>query len=458
MGANAVEEFLIELWVLQGVAFLVVVLRTVSRVRMIGWKNLSWDDLLMALATVVHFGESVIGQLLVQDARGLANNGMTDEERAALDPLSDEYRNRVYGSKLHVAGLLGYTTMLWLLKACWVVYYDRLTAGVHRMRRVILVAYIMVPLTYAICLLTAFLKCIPFDKQWQIFPNPGNRCLPAISTLQTVVVMVLHIMTVLFLMAIPLPMIWKANMPLRRKLMLVVMFSGGFLEMAFSILRCTSILMLGDRDPAQSGYWSLREAFVSIVLTNLPLVYPLVKRFFEKSLSSLGGGKSDNTDHPNSHGYPLGSHPRSGNPKFATRDKHPLFDRGDTVFGSEENIVNCRSNDNADAKTTGTSSSGEDARPAPKILHALGRKLGTTTTATGTATNGRTRSPTSPTELQDRTHDSRNESGVQVSVGAGDPSARAEHDSRGIVVTAEYTVTEHHERESKRLSGSGFAY
>lgn len=52
---------------------------------------------------------------------------MTDEQRAALDPNSGEYAARVFGSKLHVAGLLSYTTLLWLLKACWTLYYDRLT-------------------------------------------------------------------------------------------------------------------------------------------------------------------------------------------------------------------------------------------------------------------------------------------------------------------------------------------
>ncbi len=58
---------------------------------------------------------------------GLANNGMTDQQRADLDPNSEEYRFRVNGSKTHVIGLLLYTTNLWLLKGCWTVYYSHLT-------------------------------------------------------------------------------------------------------------------------------------------------------------------------------------------------------------------------------------------------------------------------------------------------------------------------------------------
>jgi hypothetical protein len=65
--------------------------------------------------------------LVVAYWMGLSNNGLTDEERAALDPNSEEYRLRVNGAKTHVTGLLLYTTNLWLLKGCWTVYYARLT-------------------------------------------------------------------------------------------------------------------------------------------------------------------------------------------------------------------------------------------------------------------------------------------------------------------------------------------
>lgn len=59
--------------------------------------------------------------------KGFANNAMTDEQRAALDPTSVEWTLRVNGSKTHVTGLLLYLTLLWILKGCWVVYYARLT-------------------------------------------------------------------------------------------------------------------------------------------------------------------------------------------------------------------------------------------------------------------------------------------------------------------------------------------
>ncbi|KAH7626048.1 FAD binding domain-containing protein [Sordaria sp. MPI-SDFR-AT-0083] len=160
-------------------------------------------------------------------------------------------------------------------------------AGICHMRRWIIGAYILLPLTYLACLCVAFTKCIPFSKQWQINPDPGNNCKPAVSVLQTVFVMIMNTATDFYLMGIPLPMIWKSNLPWSNKLVLLVMFSGGFIEMAFGILRCVSILTVGNTDPAQSGYWSVRESFVSFVLTNLPMIYPLFKRLVDHVVYSL---------------------------------------------------------------------------------------------------------------------------------------------------------------------------
>ncbi|KAK3687197.1 hypothetical protein B0T22DRAFT_497754 [Podospora appendiculata] len=329
------RRFIREVWGLQGTAYVVVGLRYYSRIHTLGWRKLAPDDVLMLMATIVYTAESVMAYLVVAYFKGLANNAMTDAQRAALDPASEEYTLRVNGSKTHVCGLLLYTTLLWLLKACWAVYYSRLTAGVHKMRRMVQGGYIVVPVTYVACLLVAFCKCIPFYRQWQINPNPGNNCMPAVSELQTVFVMVMNTLTDFYLMAIPLPMVWKSNLPTRKKIVLFVMFGGGFLEMAFGILRCVSILTLGDIDPPMSGYWSVRESFVSVVLTNIPMVYPLVKRYYEKTVTTLGGttvnefSGSSNTDSSNS--YRLSSKP-DGKRKFAST----IHNSG---WGSEDNIA-----------------------------------------------------------------------------------------------------------------------
>lgn len=71
--------------------------------------------------------ESVAAYFVVAYWQGLANNAMTDAERAALDLNSNEAFLRESGSKTHVIGLLLYATLLWLLKGCWIIYYIRMT-------------------------------------------------------------------------------------------------------------------------------------------------------------------------------------------------------------------------------------------------------------------------------------------------------------------------------------------
>ncbi|KAI5927594.1 hypothetical protein F4810DRAFT_271739 [Camillea tinctor] len=391
------QLFIQEVWGLQGTAYLIVALRYYSKITTVGVHNFAWDDALMFLAVLVYTAESVMAYLVVAYWKGLANNAMTDEQRASLDPASEEYYLRVSGSKTHVVGLLLYTTLLWLLKACWLVYYARLTNGVNndKLRRKIQWGIIIMSVTYIACLLVAFLKCIPFDHQWQINPSPGNHCMPAISTIQTIFVMVMNTLTDFYLMAIPLPVVWESHLPLKKKLALLVMFSGGVLEMVFGILRCVSILTKGDIDPAQSGYWSVRESFVSVVTTNLPVVYPLFKGLIDKGRSASRSKATNTTD---SRGYRLNSVQGRG----TTSKKDPFSVPNETTWGSKEQIV----------VDTGANSSGEEGSLDLPKQQARALYGDTKTTAAVTVT------------------------------GSPDGSGRSRHSMSGnkIVVTTEYTV------------------
>lgn len=59
--------------------------------------------------------------------KGMANNNMRPEYRATLDPQSEEWATRIKGSKMNIVGWSTYTTLFWLLKSCWTIYYSRLT-------------------------------------------------------------------------------------------------------------------------------------------------------------------------------------------------------------------------------------------------------------------------------------------------------------------------------------------
>ena len=127
--AQAATRFLREIWGLQGAAYAVLAMRYYAHCMFS--RPLAWDDAFMVLATIGHTGETIAAHYLVHAYKGLANSGMTPEQRESLEEGSPEWNMRVNGSKIHVTGLLAYATTLWLLKGCWVVYYDRMTCVSH---------------------------------------------------------------------------------------------------------------------------------------------------------------------------------------------------------------------------------------------------------------------------------------------------------------------------------------
>ncbi|KAJ5860097.1 uncharacterized protein N7529_007407 [Penicillium soppii] len=120
-------DFNTEAFTLLGVAIVIIGLRTSARWIMVGPKNFQVDDYLMLVACVVYGLETGAAYIVGAWFMGLANNAMTDEQRSTLSSDSEEYRLRVGGSKVQVAGWSLYTLLLWLLKTCMAIFYSRLT-------------------------------------------------------------------------------------------------------------------------------------------------------------------------------------------------------------------------------------------------------------------------------------------------------------------------------------------
>jgi hypothetical protein len=190
---SAESEFIVEAFTLLGIAIVFVGLRVVSRWTAVGWRKFESDDYFALLAIVCEHHEFFImahadevAKLLysietaaayIVGARfhGLANNGMTDAERASLDPQSAEYAMRIHGSRTQMVGWNIYTLLLWTLKFCLLGFYRRLLQGVATANKRIIAGYVILAVTYAACALSINLGCHPFHKNWQINPNPGSK-------------------------------------------------------------------------------------------------------------------------------------------------------------------------------------------------------------------------------------------------------------------------------------------
>lgn len=108
---------------------------------------------------------------------GLANNGMTDEQRLELhlNPNDPEVALRIGGSKTQVAGWSTYTFLLWVVKAAMCTFYLRLTEGLKHMKMRIYVGFALIVGSYIVVICSILFGCWPLEKNWQIYPDPGSK-------------------------------------------------------------------------------------------------------------------------------------------------------------------------------------------------------------------------------------------------------------------------------------------
>ncbi|KAF5670103.1 integral membrane protein PTH11 [Fusarium heterosporum] len=281
------NKFAIEAFTLLSIGILVILLRTYARIRQAGIRNFEADDYLMLLAIIPYTIETVLAYTVGSQFHGLTNSGMTDKEREALSPDSDEYGWRVNGSKIQIAGWVMYATVLWTIKCALCAFYYRLTAGLNGYKIRVYIGFVLIASTYVAVVCSILLTCQPFNHFWQISPDPGNFCHPALSKIYIFVIVCLNVVTDAYLLAIPIHMLWGARIPTIKKYCLLVIFSGAIFVMIAGLLRCFLILLNPETGPEEGAAWAVRESFVAVVTANLPCIWAWMRQKLKPLLGSL---------------------------------------------------------------------------------------------------------------------------------------------------------------------------
>lgn len=286
----AVLELVKEAWILLAFGILITGLRTYARVRAVGWAGLQWDDFLAWGGSASHAVETSLIHYYCTTAKtmALANDSMTDEYRMNLDPASREYWLRQLGSKLQIVGWSGYTALLWTLKLSVLVFYLRLTAGLNRGYRYrIYGGFVFLLIGFMVIIITIYASCRPFTNYWQIYPDPGAICHPAVSPNIVWTCFAFNAATDLYLLSIPLPMLWTSTLKPIKKVGLMVVFSGGLLVIMCATMRVYFIVTDKVNGGQMAGTWAVRESFIAIATSNLPMIFPLIKNWLTPVFGSL---------------------------------------------------------------------------------------------------------------------------------------------------------------------------
>lgn len=150
-------------------------------------------------------------------------------------------------------------------------------------------------------------------------------------------------------------LLWKVNISLRRKLTLMLLFSGGVFVIAAGTIRAIIIIKAGASGALVGSQWACREVFVASFVTHLPIIQPLLRATASKiglsGLFSRSGGNSSGGP-----SYPLGSNHNSRAHKLSrltgNKTQAPTQHGVTTIaWGSDEHILDDKQKDGVGEKS-----------------------------------------------------------------------------------------------------------
>lgn len=193
---------------------------------------------------------------------------------------------------------------------------------------------------------TQAVRFLPHREHLRLADTPTlDLCQAAISKPIIWVSFASNVATDIYLISIPLPMLWSSSLRLLKKIASTIILGAGVFVLICAILKSVFVLVVSLfadngtwllflifllQDPVNgaqlAGAWGTRESFVAVVTTNLPMVFPLIRTwlapFFGTMLKSsqrnsyqspsagfrtIGGGGGGNS-------YNRGRGPQSANP------------------------------------------------------------------------------------------------------------------------------------------------
>ncbi|KAB5528063.1 hypothetical protein GE09DRAFT_1228959 [Coniochaeta sp. 2T2.1] len=268
------EHFITQLrqqsWSLYSVGMFIILLRITARLKRLGPRNLQPDDFLMLLVASLY--TTLVVSLNVT-AQGGGSNLYPPHLEGTFSPT--EIHERIYGSKIVVVSEQAMLNVVYAVKSCMLVMYTRLTLGLTTQK---LVRWLGV---YVLCGWVAsqvafFTACTPFENYWAM-PLPKGKEQCATLSHYSIVQAVFNISSDAAMLFVPLPLIFRTTMPVKQKVVLSVIFGMGLFVIIAALL--TKVFNLSDVWDPRYMLWYVREASVAVYVSNLPMVWPLVREW-----------------------------------------------------------------------------------------------------------------------------------------------------------------------------------
>ncbi|PVI04707.1 hypothetical protein DM02DRAFT_555946 [Periconia macrospinosa] len=154
----------------------------------------------------------------------------------------------------------------------------------QKLRKLIYVALAIGMLETLIFTVTVCVNCLPVTYIWESWDGQhSGKCIDLNAFVWSHAI--IDIVFDIFIFAIPIPELIKLNMSLRKRIMIVAMFSVGGVGTIISILRLQALVSFSNStnptfDNCPTAYWSVLACFVGIFCACMPSLRRLLARLF----------------------------------------------------------------------------------------------------------------------------------------------------------------------------------
>ncbi|KAI6778369.1 uncharacterized protein J7T54_000487 [Emericellopsis cladophorae] len=280
-----------------GLAGLAYVMRLCSTFSKSGGRTLGMDDHMCSIAVLMSIPPTVFAYTLVKNGLG----------RDMWTLTADKVENVLM---FYYLGSIFYFATITFVKLSLLAFILRVFPD-KSFRKVVWVVTGLV-MGYGISFIVATaLQCSPAEGAWkQLRPEWAGTCNNI--HLQKWMSAIFNIVLDLVLLALPLRNLWNLHMEVKKKVMIMFMFSLGIFVTIISVIRLHSLVLFANTqnvtwDYVDAAYWSTIEIHVSIIMCCLPSCRHL--------LVSLGATilKSKSFSRYGSQGYGSKSNPLNSN-------------------------------------------------------------------------------------------------------------------------------------------------
>lgn len=195
-------------------------------------------------------------------------------------------------------GEIFYILALGVTKISILCFYLRVFPSKDFRRIIFGIMWLSVAYTAAFFFATTF-QCTPVSYAWTQWDGLHTGTCNDIH-LQGWIAAGINILLDAIVMILPLKHLVGLNMNIRRKLMVMAMFSVGIIVIVISVLRLYSLVHFANSknitwDYFEAGYWSLLEIDVSIICGSMPAHRYLVSKLWPKIKLTFHSGQGQST-------------------------------------------------------------------------------------------------------------------------------------------------------------------